>query len=220
MINCRFILAISTLVIFVCAGVSAQPERAIQFQKYIVKEGETPGYIAERFNIKKKDFLMLNNFPSNVVLKPGEEVLIRQLKPGEKPVEEGASGGQYSANNGSNTDFVITDEDEPAPKPAAKTTDKPASAPARKSSESPSASAPPAETPVAAPPPAPAAPKSTQTGPNGAKYVVSDNNYHIVQKGQTFYRIALIYGLTVDQLKQLNNMSNTNISVGQKLRVK
>jgi len=196
-------------------SVSAQPERAIQFQKYIVKEGETPGYIAEKFNIKKKDFLMLNNFPSNITLKPGEEVLIRQLKEGEKSVEEGGSGGQYSANNGSNTNFVITDEDEPASKPAAKP------APVKKSSgASSSANPPPAETSAASPPPAPAPPKSTQTGPNGTKYVVSENSYHIVEKGQTFYRIALIYGLTVDQLKQLNNMTNTNISVGQKLRVK
>jgi LysM repeat protein len=42
----------------------------------------------------------------------------------------------------------------------------------------------------------------------------------VVEKGQTFYRIALIYGLTIDQLKALNNMSNTNIAVGQKLKVR
>ena len=56
-------------------------------------------------------------------------------------------------------------------------------------------------------------------GPHGEVYNVSKTGYHIVGKGQTFYRIALIYGLSVEELKQLNGMSNTNISVGQKLKV-
>ena len=53
----------------------------------------------------------------------------------------------------------------------------------------------------------------------GTKYKVAESGYHTVEKGQTFYRIALIYGLSVDELKALNNLSNTTISVGQKLRV-
>ncbi len=61
--------------------------------------------------------------------------------------------------------------------------------------------------------------KPETVGPDGTKYKVSDSQYHTVQKGQTFYRIALIYGLTVEELKQLNNLSSTTIAVGQKLRV-
>jgi membrane-bound lytic murein transglycosylase D len=211
--NRKLMIAFIPAMLLLFAMVSAQPERAIQFQKYIVKEGETPGIIAEKFNVKKKDFLMLNNFPSNVVLKPGEEVLIRQLIQGETPIEEGAYGGSYSARNGSTVSPARAEEkkEEPAPKaPVRPNTPNAVTAAKEK----------PAEAVVEKPAPPPAPPKSTQTGPGGTKYVVSDNSYHIVEKGQTFYRIALIYGLTVDQLKALNNMTNTTISVGQKLKVK
>jgi len=216
--NRRIMFAFVPAMLLLFTVATAQPERAIQFQKYIVKDGETPGLIAEKFNVKKKDFLMLNNFPSNVVLKQGQEVLIRQLIQGETPIEEGVYGGSYSARNGRTTEPVAIDEkEEPAPKapvrpdaPNAVTAAKKASAHAETSAEPTAAKA--------APAPAPA--KSTQTGPGGTKYVVSESNYHIVEKGQTFYRIALIYGLTVDKLKELNDMTNTTISVGQKLKVK
>jgi len=42
---------------------------------------------------------------------------------------------------------------------------------------------------------------------------------HTVQKGETLYRISKIYGMTVDQLKSLNGMSDNNVSVGQRLKV-
>ncbi len=216
--NTKMMLAFIPAMLLLFAVASAQPERAIQFQKYIVKEGETPGLIAEKFNVKKKDFLMLNNFPSNVVLKTGQEVLIRQLIQGETPIEEGAYGGAYSARNGRTTEPTAIDEkEESAPKAPARPETPNAVTAAKKANEHTETSA---EAPAnkTAPPPAPA--KSTQTGPGGTKYVVSEGNYHIVEKGQTFYRIALIYGLTVDKLKELNDMTNTTISVGQKLRVK
>jgi LysM repeat protein len=41
-----------------------------------------------------------------------------------------------------------------------------------------------------------------------------------VEKGDTLYNISRRYGLTVDALKRLNNMSVDTISIGQKLRVK
>ncbi|CAN5545575.1 hypothetical protein BH11BAC2_BH11BAC2_02640 [soil metagenome] len=45
------------------------------------------------------------------------------------------------------------------------------------------------------------------------------NKYHIVQKGETLYRISKEYNLTVDELKQLNNLTSNNVSVGVKLKV-
>lgn len=56
-------------------------------------------------------------------------------------------------------------------------------------------------------------------GPNGIVYTISNNGYHQVEKKQTFYHIALIYGLTVEELKQINNMTTTDIMIGQKLKV-
>jgi LysM repeat protein len=44
--------------------------------------------------------------------------------------------------------------------------------------------------------------------------------YHQVVKGDTLWNISQRYGITVDQLKQLNGLSTNTISIGQDLRVK
>ena len=55
--------------------------------------------------------------------------------------------------------------------------------------------------------------------PNGITYIKSSDGYHLVERKQTLYRIALTYGLTVDEIKALNRMKTTDIMVGQKLKV-
>ena len=48
-----------------------------------------------------------------------------------------------------------------------------------------------------------------------------DSEYHIVQKGESLYRISLQYHTTVDRILKLNNLDNPDkIAEGQKLRVK
>ena len=47
----------------------------------------------------------------------------------------------------------------------------------------------------------------------------SNNEYYTVQKGDTLYSIANKYGLTVNELKKLNNLTSDNLSVGQSLIV-
>ncbi len=58
----------------------------------------------------------------------------------------------------------------------------------------------------------------------GATYSYSgpvlNENYYIVQKGDSLWGIANKYGLNVDKLKELNNLSSNNLSIGQKLLVK
>ena len=44
--------------------------------------------------------------------------------------------------------------------------------------------------------------------------------YHIVQPGETLYRIYVKYGVPVEKLRKLNNLKGNYIKVGQKLRVK
>lgn len=43
--------------------------------------------------------------------------------------------------------------------------------------------------------------------------------YHRVVKGDTLYKLSRDYGLTVDRLKQLNNLPNSDIKIGQLLKV-
>lgn len=43
---------------------------------------------------------------------------------------------------------------------------------------------------------------------------------HIVQQGDTLYSLSKKYNLSVDEIKNLNNILDTGISIGQKLKVK
>ena len=47
-----------------------------------------------------------------------------------------------------------------------------------------------------------------------------DGEYYTVVAGDTLYGIANRYGLTVDELKALNNLTSNTLSIGQKLLVK
>jgi len=48
---------------------------------------------------------------------------------------------------------------------------------------------------------------------------VGDTELYQVKKGDTLYGIANKYGLTISELKTLNNLSNNNLAVGQLLNV-
>lgn len=49
----------------------------------------------------------------------------------------------------------------------------------------------------------------------------SDNyQTYVVKSGDNLYKIANTYGMSVDELMQLNNLTSTNLSIGQVLRVK
>ena len=58
----------------------------------------------------------------------------------------------------------------------------------------------------------------------GQKLLISegapkDNNYYIVQKGDTLYSIAKKYNISVDELKEINNLNNDLLSIGKKIYV-
>ena len=48
----------------------------------------------------------------------------------------------------------------------------------------------------------------------------SNATYHVIKFKETLYSISRQYGLTVNQLKRMNNLDSNLISLGQKLRVK
>jgi len=47
----------------------------------------------------------------------------------------------------------------------------------------------------------------------------SKNGYHTVENGETLYSIAIKYNTSVQKIKTLNNLSNSKIIIGQKLRI-
>ncbi|WP_299016232.1 glucosaminidase domain-containing protein [uncultured Polaribacter sp.] len=50
--------------------------------------------------------------------------------------------------------------------------------------------------------------------------VIVKNNYHTVQKGETLYAISRKYNISINLLKQINNLKNNDIAIGQKLLIK
>lgn len=161
-----------------------------RFLKHKVKPGETIYTIASKYGADAKYLLMLNNFPDNIKLAGGDIVLIRELKPGEEPEKE-------------TKDFFEKSEYQPAKTATVTSEIKPeknlSTTAASKTAE--------------------ASPTGSVIEYNGTGYSVSNTGIHVVEKGQTFYRISVIYGISVDKLKEMNGLTNTNISVGQKLKV-
>ena len=48
------------------------------------------------------------------------------------------------------------------------------------------------------------------------KDLINDNTY-IVKKGDTLYSIARIYNINVNDIKRINNLTDNNLAIGQKL---
>lgn len=89
----------------------------------------------------------------------------------------------------------------------------PASVAARPVSKQPSKAA-----PVAEPKPTVATPAPVSSAP--AQAADSKVYYHVVQPGQTAYRIALINKVPVNELARWNNLKNFTIEVGQRLIIR
>jgi LysM repeat protein len=205
-------LVLAIFIITFSQGQSKDP--LPRYQQHYVLERETPSSIAHDFNIRIKDFLMLNNFPADVKLKTGQKVLIRLLKEGENAAIENPyvpPSKDWISKEGEPTNTGTSNKSSAAmPKPSAvqpsetKSTETKAATTKTASTKS-------ATTTAVAP--------EMLVGPNGAKYEMASGSFHVVQKGQTFYHIALMYHLTMDELKKMNNMTTTDIKVGQELRV-
>lgn len=50
-------------------------------------------------------------------------------------------------------------------------------------------------------------------------WIKDDVAYHIVKPGDNLYRISLTYKVSIDTIKQLNNIKENSIKVGQKLQI-
>tara|TARA_Y100001958_G_C21184723_1_gene513987 strand:+ start:912 stop:1445 length:534 start_codon:yes stop_codon:yes gene_type:complete len=47
--------------------------------------------------------------------------------------------------------------------------------------------------------------------------ISKDQKFHVVKKGETLYSISKTYNLNIEKLKELNNFSSNEISIGQKV---
>jgi LysM repeat protein len=58
-------------------------------------------------------------------------------------------------------------------------------------------------------------PQAAQAKPQ----TTTKDKFHVVQPSQTLYSISKMHGMTVEELKKLNNLTSNEISVGQKLNL-
>ena len=49
---------------------------------------------------------------------------------------------------------------------------------------------------------------------------INNNEIYIVQKGDTLWSISRKFNISVNELKQLNNLTNNLLSIGQQLKIK
>ena len=54
---------------------------------------------------------------------------------------------------------------------------------------------------------------------SGTSETTSGVTYHTVAKGETMFRISQIYSVTVEQIQTWNNLSDTGVKLGQKLKI-
>jgi LysM repeat protein len=66
----------------------------------------------------------------------------------------------------------------------------------------------------------PTAESKAKPSPSPKPAVSIEKQYHTVQKGETLYRIGKKYGISVEELRKLNNLSSDQpLHTGQKLQV-
>jgi len=51
-------------------------------------------------------------------------------------------------------------------------------------------------------------------------FSVRDRDIHIVQKGDTLYRLSKRYKISVENLKKINGLTSSEIQIGQYIRLK
>jgi hypothetical protein len=61
--------------------------------------------------------------------------------------------------------------------------------------------------------------ENSKDKPTDAPTIIEGNKY-VVQQGDTLYNISKRFGLTVDELKSLNNLTDNDIKIGQKIIIK
>ena len=58
-----------------------------------------------------------------------------------------------------------------------------------------------------------------QVAPKDPPKVLIDGKYHVVAQGETLYKLSQLYKISVDELKELNQMQDNTLKIGQKLLV-
>lgn len=188
-----------------------------------VRRGETIAKIAQKYGVSTRDIKKWNGLRSNK-LKSGAKlkIIVRELIPEAREQQSGSSSNNNGVDIVINTPEVVpadtttvpADSIAPAVEPVvpAEVTevsaeDSDVEESADGDAEVESDTAPEQEETIAEAEPEPAKPAAPQT------------RIHRVKKGENLYGIAKKYGTTVKRLQELNNLSDSRINIGQRLKI-
>ncbi|MEM6770130.1 MAG: glucosaminidase domain-containing protein [Bacteroidota bacterium] len=189
---------------------------------HTVEAGENLFDVAQRYGLKLDKLAKRNRLAEDSDPATGTKIKLRGSKVKEAPREEGTQDPNAPIINlPTGTDGNLDVED-PTDEP---TTEQPTTTP-------PLPNGPgvirPGGNPAPAPPPTTTNPTTPSPGANPVPSSpttptttpVTNRQYHNVVAGETLYGISRRYGLTVPQLKELNQLTSNSIFIGQQLRVK
>jgi membrane-bound lytic murein transglycosylase D len=227
-----------TLKVRGAGGSSAQAAGGASSGVYEVKSGDTLSLIADRFKTTAADLKSLNKLTGDI-LRPGQKLRVRSSggaaapagAPGtpvaREPAQAASAPATYVVKSGDTVSLLAQrygmtaaelrrlndlpgDSIRVGQKLRLRTADSASARPASAQAPAPAASGPPTAPRAQGAPSAPSS-GSDPSGPATGTYEV--------RSGDTVSQIAERHGMTVAQLRQLNNLSDDNIRPGQKLRV-
>ncbi|MBP6810744.1 MAG: LysM peptidoglycan-binding domain-containing protein [Saprospiraceae bacterium] len=200
--------------------------------EHTVREGQTMFDIAQVYGIQLEKLLAMNGMRRGQEPEANETVAIRgknkrpiKIKdesdatpskatdwPGSKPKPDTSpivEDGELDFEIGPGAPNTAPEKPKPQPEKPATTGTKPGQKPPATSTDRPYEDDPYPNTGTAKPPYEDPY-ESEKPAPRG---------YHRVVKGDTLYKLSRDYGLTVDRLKQINKLENSDIKIGQLLKV-
>lgn len=204
-------------------------------QYHVVEEGENLYDIAQRYALRLDKLSKRNRLPENSDPATGERIKLRGSKVKQLVRMEGERDPNAPTDNVPTDDNgqIIIDDPTDTPTntdvpdvPNPGTNVPPTTTP--QPTTPPTTTWPPTTTPQPTTPPTTTWPPTTTPTPNppvvAPPPVTPPTNateqFHSVAAGETLYAISRRYGLTVDALKKLNQLTGTTITIGQRLRVK
>jgi membrane-bound lytic murein transglycosylase D len=193
------------------AKLQEEIRKATERSIHVVRSGENLGLIAQKYRVSVNNIKSWNNLRSNTIY-PGQRLVV--YPPGSSPATK-LSAATTAGSNANNTGHHIVKSGENLGLIASKY--KCTVADLKKWNNLKSDNIHPNQKLLVSKPGSrdtASNMETSQTTPEG--YI-----YHIVRKGDTLWDIARLYkGVTVEQIKRLNNIQNSNrLKPGQKLKV-
>ena len=169
---------------------------------HTVREGDTHSGVAQRYNLPLADLMTWNSLSYRKPLVAGQRLVVAKPTPPVAPTRPTPPA------------VALADGRNGVPKPA----------PVRQQTRENSETVVDVDRPPAPPRASPVATAKPERLVNQVRVETPKLNgkafYHVVQRGQTVYRVALINNVTVAALMRWNNLSSYTIEIGQRLLIR